>query len=139
MDYKPLEYLPGFEINPQGNVRNTRTGRHLTLCTNKSSPKNHYVQAKCTDGITRSSQINALLYDAFGPGAATLAGYEEPNPQKIQASRSNNVNKRQRVPRKHSVYQRLCHDCGKPTTDFRCQKCWLKLRGEAAESIYDFG
>ena len=25
---------------------------------------------------------------------------------------------------------RRCHDCGKPTTDFRCPKCWAKLRAE---------
>ena len=25
---------------------------------------------------------------------------------------------------------RKCHDCGKPTTDFRCPKCWAKLRAE---------
>lgn len=23
---------------------------------------------------------------------------------------------------------RKCHDCGRPTTDFRCPKCWAKLR-----------
>lgn len=23
---------------------------------------------------------------------------------------------------------RRCHDCGRPTTDFRCPKCWAKLR-----------
>jgi len=25
---------------------------------------------------------------------------------------------------------RRCHDCGRPTTDFRCPKCWAKLRAE---------
>ena len=24
--------------------------------------------------------------------------------------------------------KRRCHDCGRPTTDFRCPKCWAKLR-----------
>ena len=25
---------------------------------------------------------------------------------------------------------RRCHDCGRPTTDFRCPKCWAKLRAK---------
>lgn len=24
--------------------------------------------------------------------------------------------------------KRRCHDCGRPTTDFRCARCWAKLR-----------
>lgn len=23
---------------------------------------------------------------------------------------------------------RKCHDCGKPCNDYRCRKCWQKLR-----------
>lgn len=26
---------------------------------------------------------------------------------------------------------RRCHDCGKPTADYRCAKCWAKIRGGA--------
>ena len=25
-------------------------------------------------------------------------------------------------------YMRRCHDCGAPTTDYRCQRCWARLR-----------
>ena len=25
---------------------------------------------------------------------------------------------------------RRCHDCGAPTTDFRCPRCWAKIRAE---------
>lgn len=24
---------------------------------------------------------------------------------------------------------RRCHDCGKPTADYRCAACWAKIRG----------
>ena len=24
--------------------------------------------------------------------------------------------------------KRKCHDCGKPCNDYRCKKCWEKLR-----------
>lgn len=26
--------------------------------------------------------------------------------------------------------QRKCHDCGRPTSDYRCPACWAKLRRE---------
>lgn len=25
-------------------------------------------------------------------------------------------------------YMRRCHDCGAPTTDYRCPRCWARLR-----------
>ena len=25
-------------------------------------------------------------------------------------------------------YMRRCHDCGRPTTDYRCPGCWARLR-----------
>lgn len=25
-------------------------------------------------------------------------------------------------------YTRRCHDCGAPTTDYRCPRCWTRLR-----------
>ena len=27
-----------------------------------------------------------------------------------------------------SRYMRRCHDCGAPTTDYRCPRCWARLR-----------
>ena len=27
-----------------------------------------------------------------------------------------------------SRYMRRCHDCGRPTTDYRCPRCWARLR-----------
>ncbi len=29
---------------------------------------------------------------------------------------------------------RLCHDCGRPTTDYRCRECWAKFRRKYAEN-----
>lgn len=28
----------------------------------------------------------------------------------------------------HHEYKRKCHDCGALTNDYRCQKCWQKLK-----------
>lgn len=28
------------------------------------------------------------------------------------------------------VFHRKCHDCGKPTNNYRCNECWLKKQGK---------
>lgn len=30
--------------------------------------------------------------------------------------------------RQSTRYMRRCHDCGRPTTDYRCPACWARLR-----------
>ena len=35
-----------------------------------------------------------------------------------------------RLPKPSGKNMRKCHDCGKPTTDYRCSKCWARLRAE---------
>ena len=37
--------------------------------------------------------------------------------------------------RKRGKYTRKCHDCGKPTDNFRCSKCWDKLRAKLGLAI----
>ena len=32
------------------------------------------------------------------------------------------------VPPKRVIHSRVCHDCGKPTSDYRCPKCLRKWR-----------
>ena len=32
--------------------------------------------------------------------------------------------------KKGSRRTRRCHDCGKPTDNYRCEKCWYKLRSK---------
>lgn len=35
------------------------------------------------------------------------------------------------------AYMRRCHDCGAPTTDYRCPKCWAKLRRKGGYNLSD--
>lgn len=35
------------------------------------------------------------------------------------------------------VYTRRCHDCGRPTTDYRCPRCWAKLRRKGGYNLSD--
>lgn len=32
---------------------------------------------------------------------------------------------------------RRCHDCGRPTPDYRCPECWARIRGEEDFSLED--
>lgn len=31
---------------------------------------------------------------------------------------------------RNTLYIRRCHDCGRPTTDYRCPRCWARLRSK---------
>ena len=35
------------------------------------------------------------------------------------------------------AYMRRCHDCGRPTTDYRCPACWAKLRRKGGYNLCD--
>lgn len=38
----------------------------------------------------------------------------------------------------NQFHSRRCHDCGKPTDNYRCPKCWEKIRkGVGSDSVYD--
>lgn len=39
--------------------------------------------------------------------------------------------------RQHSRHTRSCTTCGKPTSDYRCAACWVKLRGYDANTAND--
>lgn len=34
-------------------------------------------------------------------------------------------------------YMRRCHDCGRPTTDYRCPRCWARLRSRGGYAPKD--
>ena len=42
-----------------------------------------------------------------------------------------------RPQKKPSSGKRVCHDCGKPTTNYRCDECWAKLRRRNGLAIAD--
>jgi len=43
--------------------------------------------------------------------------------------RRKKTSQKQKKTQKTSPYLRCCHDCGKPTTNYRCDECWAKIRG----------
>lgn len=34
---------------------------------------------------------------------------------------------------------RVCHDCGRPTSNYRCSSCWEKIRSDSTKAVEDFG
>ena len=36
--------------------------------------------------------------------------------------------------KRKSRCMRRCHDCGRPTTDYRCPRCWARLRSRGGYS-----
>jgi hypothetical protein len=126
-EFRPVTHLPGLEIDRTGRVRKTATGRvlkHGYQNDDKTRPK---IVCICSDGVRRGGSIAVLLEEAFGEGAAQAAGLPAPRMELSSGGR--------RAARAHKeMYPtRRCATCGKPTTDYRCPACWIKLRGFTAE------
>lgn len=140
MEWREISYFPGLEINRQGAVRNKET---LAAVSSRKHYNSSHIDAIQREG--RSSQINILLEEAFGPGAAEAAGFPQPDMEKVHAARERAENVRQGLiaPKAKTGLdaptfgKRKCTDCGKPTTQYRCEKCWKKRRGFGFEDAGD--
>ncbi len=66
-------------------------------------------------------------------GAAAAAGLPEPNMSKVEASRKQATDRRESLLYAKKVHnnpnKRKCATCGEPTVNYRCSKCWKKIRG----------
>jgi hypothetical protein len=125
-EWAPLVWLEGYEINRHGDVR--RMGQTQCLKPTRGWAGQSYVQVRTPLG-PRAGCINVLLEETFGPGAAQAAGY--PIPDMARAA-----TRRAATALRESSPRRRCHDCGKPTTNYRCQACWIRLRGDSSDT-YD--
>ena len=123
MEWIATASLPGYEINRSGDVRNARTRRPVQ--GQLTEGKTPFVQGTCQNKKSRAF-VNVLLEEAFGPGAAAAAGY--PTPSAIREQPGQNGGR---------AKPRRCHDCGKPTHNYRCDACWRKRRGFAQAAMED--
>lgn len=97
-------------------------------CKNKAAQTREHKKCKCC-GKEFPAKGNAAFCDkacgyAFRSGMSREEWLEE-HPQSDTST----------------LFKRKCHDCGKPTNDYRCQTCWAKLRSESELSGipgYDF-
>jgi len=137
-EWRALEYLPSLEINRCGEVRRIKDHYQMTLRTRPDGSAVPFVQIQ-QGKETRTASINVLLEETFGFGAARAAGYPAPDMKRALTKRRGYQPEQPGSPRsirKQCNKYRRCHDCGRPTTDYRCASCWAKIRPAAAES-YD--
>lgn len=135
--FEPITDFPGYEINREGDVRKV-SGQLLTV-RHTSSGKPFFSLRYGRQ--YRSRSVNVLLFETFGPGAATAAGHPEPDMNRVKAQRK--LAQRPRSGRSlGDDYRpgptRRCHDCGKPTSNYRCNECWEKIRGFGQEAASEY-
>lgn len=128
-EFAPIAHIPGFEISRAGVVRNAATKNIIKLRTHPDNDAILWFGAP----YKGSGQINVLLVETFGPGAAEAAGFPEPDMRKVESSRKVTAERRDpSLPSKkvqNNPNKRKCASCGKPTVNYRCSKCWEKIRG----------
>ena len=124
-EYRCLVEFPEYEISRAGVVR--RVGGRAVSARVKQGSGVQWVQLS-RDYKQYGRTLSVLLVEAFGPGAAQAAGIKEPDMRRVGRSRG-------RVGRAKST--RVCHNCGRPTANFRCDECWRGIRGYGAAAASD--
>lgn len=121
-EWRPIARWPGYEINRKGDVRSLKTNRILRRFPHPTSGPS----LPCVSGTHGSAQVNVLLEQAFGPGAAKAAGLPAPDMGRVKRHAPGYLRQRQGC-----AASRRCTDCGRPTDNYRCDDCWLARRGYA--------
>lgn len=135
-EWRPCALFGGrLEINRRGEVRRSDTLRAVSH-RQKGEGGLPFVKASMANRSV-CAMVNVLLEEAFGSGAAAAAGLPVPDmaksamvraawERKAEEARHTDASTLKRgLPRG----TRACHDCGRPTHQYRCEACWRKLRG----------
>lgn len=122
-DWRPCVGVPGYEINRRGDVRSAIACRILPQRYQGDHPVPYVYVTVRGNGTAR--KIHVMLEETFGPGAAAAAGYPTPDLAQVSGIRDAARLRQERGGNRH------CHDCGKPTYNYRCNRCWKRLRGYA--------
>ena len=91
--------------------------------------------AMLRDGRTTEEAANAL-----GRTVPAIWQYMRYHRQEFQGLPERRGGSRSRGEKSHmrsGAYMRRCHDCGAPTTDYRCPACWAKLRRKGGYNLSD--
>jgi hypothetical protein len=129
--FRGLAEFPDYEIRRDGLVRRQVDGAPVGHNIQRQSSETVYVRLRKGNKYCCRC-VNVLLRETFGPGAATAAGFPEPDMKRVAVQRK--LAKRPRRGKSlgsdaNPNRLRYCHDCGKPTSNWRCEDCWRKLRG----------
>lgn len=143
--YKRITEYPYYEINSNGIVR--RIFRHHTrskgsiLHPHVAKQKVRYV-LRNTKWISHYVSAAKLLRSAWGldkeftpEWANSIKGLIKAHNQRLaldlkKESGGANLNRRTRHQAIRGTKSRRCHDCDKPTNNYRCSECWEKLLSE---------
>lgn len=88
--------------------------------------------AMLRDGRTTEEAANAL-----GRTVPAIWQYMRYHRQAFQGLPERRGGARRAAMMGSGAYMRRCHDCGAPTTDYRCPRCWAKLRSRGGYSTTD--
>ena len=110
----PIPGYDGFSIDRKGRVWNSKTGREYSWLYVRQGGKSPRVRLK-----EKWISVPKLLERTFGLRACVDAGLPPP-----RGSGDELQSKKYDTPRP----KRKCHDCGKPTDDYRCPECRRKWR-----------
>ena len=116
----PIPGLSPYCINREGNVWNSATKKTL-IWQDKHNARSPYVTL-----FNRKKAVNMLLEITFGKGAAEAAGLSPWEPRACSTGDRDEASlSRESVTLRP---KRRCHDCGRPTNDYRCSDCRAKWR-----------
>ena len=115
---------PNYEMSDQGRVRNSKTGKLLdprVTSRAKQTGVSYYIYVDAVRGhLWKAEKWYALTWPELPMIDFTDAWREA-------VIKFNDLPKRPpRTDRKPQANKRPCTDCGKLTTDYRCEKCWQK-------------
>ena len=118
---------PNYQMSDQGRVRNSKHGKLVDPRVSnyvKQTGVSYYIYVDAVRGhLWKAEKWYALTWPELPMIDFTDAWREA-------VIRFNDLPKRAGVGRPRTS-KRTCTDCGKPTTDYRCPKCWIERRKSA--------
>jgi len=140
--WKPLNGYPGYKISNLGRLKRTRVqGRYPAgwLMKPRRHERKYVYQIKVDKKIYLD--VEEITKKHF-PGFRIHPGWHgwtlKQNKQDNQKLKKNYRPAPVHVPKKLKPSTRPCHDCGRPTTNYRCDACWRKIRGSSDDYVPSF-
>lgn len=139
MDFKneKWSYIDNdYEISNYGRLRKFKRSGYYYLLPSKYFTYVIYFE----DGSKKTLKIEDLVFNYMGIKIKmnnTLRNVIIKENKKINKNFKNNVPPKTKPNYKQvqPVYLRQCHDCGKPTNQYRCDECW-KTKMESEDMDY---
>lgn len=76
-----------------------------------------------------NGELFKSIGEAIHKSADTVNHYVRAHPERfISDAEGKDILRGEASYRRITRYMRRCHDCGRPTTDYRCPACWARLR-----------